>query len=56
MGMLDQVREAMKIVSDRAELCLTNVTYYDGTLCDMFTAVADVDPSCPNHRREFHDN
>ena len=44
-----QVREAMKIASGRTELCLTNVTYYDGTICDMFTAEADIDPSCPNH-------
>ncbi len=47
-----QVREAMKIASGHPELCLTNVTYYDGTLCDMFTAEADIDPSCPNHGRE----
>lgn len=47
-----QVREAMKIVSGHSELCLTNVTYYDGSICDMFTAEADVDPSCPNHRKE----
>lgn len=47
-----QVREVMKIVSGHRELCLTNVTYYDGTICDMFTAEADIDPSCPNHWRE----
>ena len=51
-----QVREAMKVASGHTELCLTNVTYYDGTICDMFTAEADVDPSCPNHRRECDDH
>lgn len=47
-----QVREAMKVASGHSELCLSNVTYYDGTISDMFTAEADVDPSCPNHWRE----
>lgn len=48
-----QVREAMKIISCHEELCITNVTYYDGTICDMFTAEADIDPTCINHGREL---
>lgn len=51
-----QVREAMKSVSGHSELCMPNVTYYDGTICDMFVAVADVDPSCPNHWGETDDD
>ena len=47
-----QVRETMKIISGHPELCITNVTYYDGTLCDIFTVEADIDPTCPNHGRE----
>lgn len=47
-----QVREAMKIASGRSDLCISNVSYYDGTICDMFTAEADIDPLCPNHYGE----
>lgn len=44
-----QVREAMKIASGHPELCISNISYYDGTLCDSFTVAADIDPGCPNH-------
>ena len=45
-----QVRECMKVVSGRSDLCIRNITYYDGTICDSFTAELDIDGSCPNHR------
>lgn len=44
-----QVREALKIASGRRDLCISNITYYDGSLCEMFNAAADIDPGCPNH-------
>lgn len=44
-----QVREAMKIASGRRDLCISGVTYYDGTLGEMATLELDADPGCPNH-------
>ncbi|NLN72199.1 MAG: ThiF family adenylyltransferase [Thermoplasmatales archaeon] len=44
-----QVREALKIVSGREDMCLKHVAYYNGESCEMFTAEASVDPECANH-------
>jgi len=44
-----QVREALKIVSGRKDLCTCNAVYYNGETGDMITAEADIDPNCPNH-------
>ena len=45
-----QVRECMKVVSGRSDLCIRNITYYDGTICESFTAELDIDGNCPNHQ------
>lgn len=44
-----EVREAMKVASDRQDLSTEGVTYYDGTKGEMFTLELDIDPECPNH-------
>ena len=44
-----QVREAVKIASGREDLCIINVTYYDGTSGETETLTAETDPECPNH-------
>lgn len=44
-----QVREAMKIASGREDLCIRNISYYDGTSGEMFTLETSSDPNCPNH-------
>lgn len=47
-----QVREAEKIISGREELCIRNITYYDGEKGTLDTVSLEVDPDCPNHMRE----
>jgi hypothetical protein len=47
-----EVREAMKIASDRQDLTVEGVTYYDGTAGTVFTLDLDRDPQCPNHTEE----
>lgn len=47
-----EVREAMKIASGRADLCVNGATFYDGTAGEMFTLDVDIDPDCPNHLEE----
>jgi molybdopterin/thiamine biosynthesis adenylyltransferase len=44
-----QVREAMKILSGRSDLCIRNVTYYNGENGTSETLELSVDPNCPNH-------
>lgn len=44
-----QVREAMKIASKRADLCIKNITYYYGTSGETETLEVAVDPDCQNH-------
>ena len=44
-----QVREAMKIVSGRADMCIRHVSYYDGDKGEMFTVEATIDKECQNH-------
>lgn len=47
-----EVRETMKIASDRQDLTVEGVTYYDGTAGTVFTLDLDRDPQCPNHTEE----
>ena len=47
-----EVREAMKIASDRQDLTVEGVTYYDGTAGTVFTLDLDRDSQCPNHTEE----
>lgn len=47
-----QVREAMKILSGRTDLCIRNAMYYngeDGTMCSL---EVPLDAECPNHMME----
>jgi molybdopterin/thiamine biosynthesis adenylyltransferase len=44
-----QVREAMKILSGRRDLCIRNVIYYDGILGTMESLEISEDRDCPNH-------
>lgn len=43
------VREALKIVSGRADLCQAGVMYYDGNAGTATVLNAALDPQCPNH-------
>jgi molybdopterin/thiamine biosynthesis adenylyltransferase len=45
-----QVREAIKIVSDRAEKCIQNVMFYDGVNGISENLIVEIDPECPMHR------
>lgn len=47
-----QVREAMKILSDRRDICIRNVMYYDGESCRTDCFELSVDAECPNHGNE----
>jgi molybdopterin/thiamine biosynthesis adenylyltransferase len=47
-----QVREAMKILSGRRELCLRNVMYYDGLSGTTTDLEIPEDSGCPNHFTE----
>jgi len=47
-----QVREAMKILSGRRELCIKNVMYYDGATGTMQCLESPEDRNCSNHHRE----
>jgi molybdopterin/thiamine biosynthesis adenylyltransferase len=47
-----QVREAMKILSGRSNLCLRSIMYYDGESGESDIYELSVDPGCPNHERE----
>ena len=44
-----QVREAMKILSGRNELCIRNIMFYDGERGTSENLESSVDPCCPNH-------
>lgn len=44
-----QVREALKIISGKEEMCIDTTAYYNGETGDMFILKADTDPNCPNH-------
>jgi len=47
-----QVREAMKILSGRSELCIKNVMYYDGQTGATTDLEIPEDSSCLNHMTE----
>ncbi len=47
-----QVREAMKILSCRSDMCINNVMYYNGEMGTMDEFQISVDPRCPNHETE----
>ncbi|MCL1979384.1 MAG: ThiF family adenylyltransferase [Methanomassiliicoccaceae archaeon] len=47
-----QVREAMKILSGRSDLCIKNVMYYDGQSGTTTHLEVPEDSSCPNHFTE----
>jgi len=47
-----QVREAMKILSGRRELCIKNVMYYDGQSGATTDLEISEDSGCPNHFTE----
>lgn len=44
-----QIREAEKIASGRSDLCVRNITFYDGTKGTTDTVTLDIDGECPNH-------
>lgn len=44
-----QVREVMKIVSGRTDMCTEHVSYYDGNKGEMCTLKVSVDRECHNH-------
>lgn len=44
-----QVREAEKIASEKDELCVRDITFYDGVRGTMDTVSLDIDKDCPNH-------
>ncbi|MDD3379457.1 MAG: ThiF family adenylyltransferase [Candidatus Methanomethylophilaceae archaeon] len=44
-----QVREAMKLLSGRVDLCISNVMYYNGETGIMENLEIAIDPECPNH-------
>ena len=44
-----QVREAMKVASGRKDLCVSGVTYYNGTEGTVETLDVSIDPACINH-------
>jgi len=45
-----QVREAEKIASGKEDLCIRNITFYDGVRGTMDTVSLDMDEACPNYR------
>jgi molybdopterin/thiamine biosynthesis adenylyltransferase len=47
-----QVREAMKILSGRRDLCIRDVMYYDGLSGTMANFEIPEDSECPNHFTE----
>ena len=47
-----QVREVMKILSGRTDICIRHVMYYDGEACRTDCYELSADPACPNHGRE----
>ena len=44
-----QVREAMKILSARNDLCIRNIMFYDGERNTSENLELSEDPCCPNH-------
>jgi Dinucleotide-utilizing enzymes involved in molybdopterin and thiamine biosynthesis family 2 len=44
-----QVRESMKILSGRKDLCIRNVMFYDGETGTSENLELSEDPGCPNH-------
>ncbi|MDR0778233.1 MAG: ThiF family adenylyltransferase [Methanomassiliicoccaceae archaeon] len=47
-----QVREAMKIMSGREDMCVKNMSYYDGISGETFTLEVKKDERCENHEHE----
>lgn len=46
-----EVREVLKIVSGRKDMCIRHISYYDGNSGEMFTVQAQLDAECPNHMK-----
>jgi len=44
-----QVREAIKVLSGRADRCISHVAHYDGLAGRWMELELSLDPSCPNH-------
>ena len=47
-----QVREAVKIISGREDMCIKDMAYYDGTSGETFVLEVKKDSSCQNHTEE----
>jgi molybdopterin/thiamine biosynthesis adenylyltransferase len=47
-----QVREAMKIISGREDMCVKNIAYYNGISGEIFTLEVKKNDSCENHTYE----
>ena len=47
-----QVREAIKIISGKEDMCIKDVAYYDGTSGETFVLKVKKDGSCQNHTEE----
>lgn len=47
-----QVREAMKILSGKRDLCIKDIMYYSGETGTMDILEISVNPECPNHTEE----
>jgi molybdopterin/thiamine biosynthesis adenylyltransferase len=47
-----QVRETIKIISGREDMCIRNMAYYDGMSGETFVLEVKRDGSCQNHTEE----
>jgi molybdopterin/thiamine biosynthesis adenylyltransferase len=47
-----QVREAVKIMSGREDLCIKDMAYYDGMSGETFILKVKKDENCENHKEE----
>ncbi|MDR0791571.1 MAG: ThiF family adenylyltransferase [Methanomassiliicoccaceae archaeon] len=47
-----QIREAVKIISKREDMCVRNMAYYNGISGETFIMEVKKDETCENHRRE----
>ena len=47
-----QVREAVKIISGREDMCVKNIAYYDGISGETFVLEVKKEGSCQNHMEE----
>ncbi len=46
-----QVREAIKVASGREDLCIRNISYYNGEMGTLETYEIPINPECPNHMK-----